>query len=275
MKICFLGCVEVGYKTLEGILEAGFSIDILISIDPSKARSTSGYCDFKPLAEKSNALYLEVRDINTPEVREKLTQLRPDLLIVCGWQRLLKKEILEIPRLGTVGFHASYLPHYRGRAPVNWAIIMGEETTGATFFYLEEDADSGDIIAQKSIPITFQDNCRTVYAKATTAYIEMLCENLPLLEKGKAPRTHNVSRSFPCYPGRKPEDGLIDFQRPAIDVYNWIRALTHPYPGAFFYQDGKKILVWEARIGEPEDPSQLTMSTLDGQITFVDYEVCE
>ena len=176
-------------------------------------------------------------------------------------------------RLGTVGFHASYLPNYRGRAPVNWAIIMGEETTGATLFYLEEDADSGDIIAQKSFAIGLNDTCQTVYEKAGQAYVEMLCENLPLFEQGTVPRKHNVSRSYPCYPGRKPEDGLIDFQRPTLDVYNWIRALTRPYPGAFFYRGNQKIIVWKASIIKTESENNIIMPTSDGSITITEFEI--
>ena len=163
---------------------------------------------------------------------------------MCGWQRLICKEILDIPKLGTIGFHSSLLPKYRGRTPVNWAIIAGEKETGITMFYLTEEADAGDIIAQKTFPIMLNDDCNTVYKKSAKAGAELIVEFLPKISKGVAPRLHNPSRSYPAYPKRTPADGEIDFNRGAPDVYNFIRALTRPYPGAFtFLPSGQKVII--------------------------------
>jgi methionyl-tRNA formyltransferase len=175
--------------------------------------------------------------------------------------------------LGTIGFHSSLLPKYRGRAPVNWAIIMGERETGVTMLYLTPEADAGDIIAQRAFPITLSDDCKTIYAKAAEAARNILLEQLPRIADGTIVRTHNPSRSHPSYPRRRPEDGLIDFNRSALDVYNWIRAQTRPYPGAFFFRDGERVTVWSAEIGERKEEGVIIMQTGDLPISIVDWEV--
>jgi methionyl-tRNA formyltransferase len=220
---------------------------------------------------------VRVKNINEPEYIEKIKCIAPDLIIVCGWQRLVCKEILDIPRLGTVGFHSSLLPKYRGRAPVNWAIIAGEKETGITMFYLTEDADAGDIIAQKAFPIMLNDDCDTVYKKSAKAGADLMAEFLPKIANGTAPRLHNPSRNYPAYPKRTPTDGEIDFKRSAIDVYNFIRALTKPYPGAFTYlSDDSKIVIWKAEI--VFDESRLKMDdiifdTLDFKIRALKHSI--
>lgn len=275
MKIVFVGCVEIGHTVLKNLYQNGYHIDLVVTLDARKAGQTSGYVDFRPLSEQYKSPLLEVVDINVPKCISEIKKLGPDLIIVCGWQRLLGKEVLSIPKKGCIGFHSSLLPKYRGRAPVNWAIIMGEKETGVTMFYLDKGSDSGDIIAQKIFPITLADNCATVYKKAAAASSDLLLDHLPLIKQDKVVRAHNPSRSYPEYPKRSPEDGLIDFQRSALDVYNWIRALTKPYPGAFFYHNGRKIRVWRSEIGKRSDKNKIVMSTADLPVTLTDWEYCD
>lgn len=275
MRIHFVGCVEIGYRVLTDLYEHGYRIDLVVTVPPAWGERTSGYTDFAPLAKRYGSALLEVEDINAPDIIEEIAGRQPDLIIVCGWQRLLGRELLSIPSKGCVGFHSSLLPRYRGRAPVNWAIIMGERETGVTMFYLDPEADAGDIIAQRAFPITLADDCRTVYEKSASAAGEILLEQLPLIAEGKAPRLHNPSRSYPVYPKRTPADGLIDFQRSALDVYNWVRALTRPYPGAFFYHEGRKVLAWRAEIGAREGGRFIVRETADLPVTVTDWEYAD
>ena len=275
MKIVYIGSVEIGYTILESVYDSGFSVNTVFTLEFEKKDQTSGFVDFEPLALKNNSRLIRVSNLNTPEYIQSIKAINPDLIIVCGWQRLVCGEILEIPKLGTIGFHSSLLPKYRGRAPVNWAIMSGEKESGITMFYLTEEADTGDIIAQKAFPILLNDDCDTVYKKSARAGAELISEFLPKISAGCAPRTHNPSKSYPAYPKRTPADGEIDFQRSAIDVYNFIRALTKPYPGAFTYlPDGAKIVIWKAEI--VFDESRLTnddifFDTLDLKIRAVEF----
>jgi methionyl-tRNA formyltransferase len=273
MKIVFVGCVEIGYTVLESIYQQGWSVDLVITLPVASSGKTSGFIDFHPLAEMYHSKVIESIDLKSTECRQELKQLEPDLLICCGWQRLIPDEVLELPIKGCIGFHSSLLPKYRGRAPVNWAIILGEKETGVTLFYLNSMADTGDIITQKSFPITLEDDCHTIYKKSANACCQMLVNQLPLIEHNAVKRIHNPSASYPAYPKRTAEQGLIDFQRPSLDVFNWIRALTKPYPGAFYYEDGKKIVVWNSKMGIVSGQNVIFKNTLDGVISLIDVEI--
>jgi len=277
MKIIFIGSVKIGHIILESIYESNYSVDTIFTLSFDKSEQTSGFFDYKPISEKYQSNLIRTNNINTEENISQIKKINPDIIIVAGWQRLICKEILEIPRLGTIGFHSSLLPKYRGRAPVNWAIIMGEKETGITMMYLSPGVDDGDIIAQKSFRIMFDDDCGTVYDKAATAGAELMKEYLPIFEKSNIPVIHNDSNSYPAYPKRTPVDGLIDFKRSALDVYNFVRALTRPYPGAYYYDNnGNKIYVW--RIGIIFDDNQIrdndiVLETNDLKVFLIDYSI--
>lgn len=249
MRIVFIGCVEVGLEGLKQIIKDGWDVAAIFTLAKKYAAKTSGFVDFAGLAKKNGIRLFKVRDINEEENLSRMRRLNPDLTIVCGWQRLVSKEMLEIPVLGAVGFHSSLLPKYRGRAPVNWAIIMGEKRAGVTMFFCEPQADTGDIIAQESFPITLGDTCATVYAKAAKAICKLIHDYLPKIERGRVKRIANLSRKSRLWPKRDAQDGLIDWSRSALEVHNWIRALTRPYPGAFTFHRDRKYFIWGSRLG--------------------------
>jgi len=276
MKIVFVGSVEIGYTVLEAVYNTNKSVEAIYTLPLEKRLSTSGFVDFEPIARRYNTKLTRTNNINDEKHIDEIRSLAPDLIIVCGWQKLICQEIIEIPRFGTVGFHSSLLPKYRGQAPVNWAIIMGEKETGITMFYLTSRVDDGDIIAQNEFPILFNDDCNTVYKKAAYAGAEMIKTYLPQIEGGTAPRMHNISSSYPAYPKRRPADGLIDFKRSALDIYNFVRALAKPYPGAFYYdENGKKIIVWRIEIVFDESRLQegdIIVGTLDMKVRLLEWE---
>jgi methionyl-tRNA formyltransferase len=169
-------------------------------------------------------------------------------MVVTGWTRLLSAELLGVPSRGVIGFHASLLPRYRGRAPVNWAILRGETVTGNTMMYLDAGTDTGDIIDQQTVPITADDTCATVYARVGEAGADMLRRHLPALLDGTAPRRPQGPGDGPPLPKRTPEMGITDWNRPARAVHDWIRALTRPYPGAFTFIAGRKLMLWASAV---------------------------
>jgi methionyl-tRNA formyltransferase len=171
-------------------------------------------------------------------------------MVVTGWTRLLSAGLLGVPPRGVVGFHASLLPRYRGRAPVNWAILRGEATVGNTMMYLDAGADTGDIIDQQTVPVAPDDTCATVYAKVGEAGAGMLRRHLPALLDGTAPRRPQGAADGPPLPKRTPGMGITDWDRPARAVHDWIRALTRPYPGAFTFLAQRKVMLWASALGD-------------------------
>lgn len=248
-RTLFVGAVTEGRRCLDAMIAWGEPFAGLVTVTETMAAKTSGAVPFDDVARKLRIPLLKVADLNTPAAVEEVRGLRPDLILVIGWTRLLAKELLTMPRLGAIGFHASLLPRYRGRAPVNWAIINGERETGNTMFFLDEGVDTGDVIAQRAIRISEEDDCATLYEKVAVSATEMLRENLPLLKEGRAPRHPQDHSLATVMPRRRPEDGRIDWRRSTRELYDWVRALTHPYPGAFTDIGGRRLHVWRARCG--------------------------
>jgi len=162
-----------------------------------------------------------------------------------------------------LNLHGSLLPRYRGRCPVNWVLVHGETETGITLHYMEEKADRGDIVAQTAIPITPEDTAATLLARMTAAAGQLFRETYPRLRSGQAERFPQDHARASYFGGRRPEDGKIDWRQPATAIYNLMRAVTHPYPGAFTFFQGRKLLVWAgqimaASVTEPVEPGQVT-----------------
>ena len=248
MKIVFIGCVKIGLDCLKQILKDKSNVVTIFTLAKKYAEKTSGFVDFTSLAKTNKITLCKTKHINDKKNISKIKKLAPDLIVICGWQQLVNAEILGIPPKGVIGFHSSLLPEYRGRAPVNWAIINGEKQTGITMFYCQPEADTGDIIAQKSFPININDNCGSVYNKSAKAACQLLHKYLPVIKKGKVIRKKNFSKRYRFWPKRRPEDGRINWNLSALELHNWIRALTHPYPGAFTYYGGKKYFIWGSRL---------------------------
>ena len=224
-------------------------------------------------------------DVNTPHWIAKIAEIKPEILFSFYYRSLLGREILRIPPQGAYNLHGSLLPAYRGRSPVNWVLVNGENRTGVTLHHMVEQADAGDIVGQKEVSIEFEDSALTLYRKLCLKAEALLDESLPLIKKGTAPRRPQDPRRASYFGGRKPQDGRIDWHWPVVQIYNLIRAVTEPYPGAFaFLPEEKAVLVWWAY---PEEgiPSNLVPGTvevekesvyiraLDGRLRLVEIAV--
>jgi methionyl-tRNA formyltransferase len=246
-SIVFVGVHTEAYAPLKRLIERGDKITGLVTLDAGSMAKVAGATDLTGLAENAGIPTLRVANINLPESVAWIQGKAPDVLLVVGWTQLLKAELLRVPEIACLGFHASLLPKYRGRAPVNWAIINGEKFTGNTMITLEPEADTGDIVTQRTIEITDEDDCNTVYQKVSQSEVEMLDEILPMVALGALPRRKQDNTQATVMPKRRPEDGIIDWTRSTREIYNWIRALTDPYPGAFSFLNGEKVWIWVAR----------------------------
>lgn len=202
--------------------------------------------------------------VSSKSYLELFKRWQPDVLLILGWYHLIPSKVLAFPPLGCIGIHASLLPKYRGMAPINWAIINGERETGISLFYLDAGVDTGDIIAQSLIGITDNDDCATIYEKVTLKSIDLLRQYLPMVATRTAPRMAQDESNASQYPRRRPEDGEIDWQVPAVQIYNFIRAQTRPYPGAYTLIGGRKLILWKTRVGgDPKEtivPGELFVS---------------
>jgi len=158
---------------------------------------------------------------------------------------MICEEILGIPPMGALNLHGSHLPEYRGRAPVNWAILDGATETGLTLHYMVRKPDAGDIVLQRKVSIELDDTAESVFNKLVPVATEIMREALPLLREGKAPRIPQDHSQATYFGARRPADGAIQWGWPAKRVHDLVRAVTRPYPGAFAHLGEKKVLVWK------------------------------
>lgn len=258
MRFAWVGFHAEGLAALDALLAAGAPIAAVLTLKPQLATKRSGSVDYEPVCTQYGVPLYYVAGINEPDAFEILERIAPDVIFVIGWHQIVRPPVMRLARLGLVGAHASLLPHNRGSAPINWTIMRGERESGNTLMWLAEGVDEGDIIAQRAFPITPYDTCATLYAHVAATNREMLLELLPRLLAGERPGRRQERGDEPILARRKPADGLINWDCPAGVVYDFVRALTRPYPGSFTSLDGKQWWIWEAAlipdagpVGEP------------------------
>lgn len=237
---------NMGILGIRALLESGFDVPLVFSHedDPKENRWFGSVVEL--CREKGIPVHTPGR-VNDPPWPGRIRAASPDLLFSFYYRSMLGKEILSIPRMCAMNLHGSLLPKYRGRAPVNWVLVNGETETGVTLHVMTEKPDAGDIVAQAAVPIAFEDTALTLYGKMETAAGTLLAEILPKIASGEFPRRRNELEKGSYFGGRKAEDGRIDWTRSAVEIYNLVRAVTRPYPGAFSMLGGEKCLIWRAR----------------------------
>lgn len=268
MDIVFISGVELGRYAVRGIIdstafrEETCRLKAIFSLSEEKAHKTSGFRPFDDIAATIDVPLHKVDSIKTKDILKTVSAYAPDLLCIIGWSELAPPELLDIPKMkhesthrhsathGCIGIHPTLLPQGRGRAPIPWSLIYGLERSGVTLFYLEEGADTGDIVLQSEFLIDLEDDASTVYSKVADLHYELMKEAMPLLASGTAPRTPQNPEQATVWKRRKPEDGEIDWSKTQMELYNWIRALTYPYPGAFTHLRGRKLTIWKSLLGK-------------------------
>lgn len=248
MKFAWVGFHAEGLAALEALLGAGAPIAAVLTLKPELAAKRSGGIDYAPVCAEYGVPLHFITGINEPDAVAILEPLAPDVIFVIGWHQIVRPPVMRLARLGLVGAHASVLPHNRGSAPINWTLIRGEQQSGNTLMWLAEGVDEGDIIAQRAFRVTPYDTCATLYAQVAASNREMLLELLPRLLAGERPGRPQPHGDEPVLRRRRPADGRITWDCPANMVYDFVRALTRPYPGAFSSLDGKQWWIWEAAL---------------------------
>ncbi len=238
---------EIGYECLDALIwNDEYILGVITHQDnPNEKiwfRSVAG------LAVKYGIPVSTPETVNTREWINRIRAWKPDIIFSFYYRNMIKEEILQIPRLGSFNMHGSLLPRYRGRVPINWAVLHGETETGVTLHHMVKHADAGDIVDQEKIMIGPEDTSYDVFNNAVPAARKLLERQLDAITLGTAPRRRQDESQATYFGGRKPEDGRIDWPAGAETIYNLVRAVTHPYPGAFTYSGGKKLFIWSARL---------------------------
>lgn len=275
IRILWVGCHEEGVAAFKTLLETGCQISRFVTLNDESFNKRSG--SSREYIDYCNEYKIPISLISTiknDEAYEIIKESKPDLMVVLGWSEILPERLLEIPTVGTVGAHAAFLPHGRGSAPVNWAIIKGEETGGNSLMWLDKEVDKGNIIDQIAFDITPYDTCKTVYDKVSVTNQVMLLRLIDRLSNGlpTVMDKQNVTNEQ-LLPRRRPKDGLLDWKQPARKIYDFVRALARPYPGAFSYIDGKRYIIWSASL-LPSSKVEAESGTIIGPVISPDAGSC-
>ena len=267
MKAVVFAYHNMGLAGLEALARHGYDIAAVFTHEDDPGENC-WFGSVKNWAEQKNIPVYTTEEINSPEWIAKIAAINPDIIFSFYYRKMIGREILDLPRVGAFNLHGSYLPYYRGRCPVNWVIINGEKKTGVTLHYMIEKPDAGELSGKKPVVIDISDTAKTLYDKLCEAAKELLDEVLPLIKKGQIPRQKQDLKEGSYYGGRRPEDGRIDWKKSADEIYNLIRAVTEPYPGAFALLDNdEKIIIWWA------EPVVSEEAVIPGKLIITDKEV--
>jgi UDP-4-amino-4-deoxy-L-arabinose formyltransferase/UDP-glucuronic acid dehydrogenase (UDP-4-keto-hexauronic acid decarboxylating) len=273
----------MGLTGLDALSRHGYDIAAVFTHEDDPGENC-WFGSVKNWAGQKGITVYTTEEVNAPQWIAKIAAIDPDVIFSFYYRRMICREILALPGVGAFNLHGSYLPHYRGRCPVNWVIINGEKQTGVTLHYMIEKPDAGDIVGRKPVVIDVSDTAKTLYDKLCGAAKELLDETLPLIKKGQIPRQKQDLSQGSYYGGRRPEDGRIDWKKSAGEIYNLIRGVTEPYPGAFAFLDkDEKIIIWwgEAVVSKEVfmpgkliiTDKEILVQTGKNAIKFLDIEV--
>lgn len=253
MRIVFIGTVDFSYHCLKAMLDMKADIVGIFTQKRADARNNADWSDLSALAGLHHVPVFYFRKVSDKRTLNRIRDLRPDIVFVLGLSQLLPPEFLGIAPMGVIGSHPALLPRNRGRHPLIWALAKGLKRSGLTLFFIDEGTDTGDIILQREFEIRLTDTASDLYGKIKGLGIEMLRELIPLLEKERAPRIPQNDNRATYLRKRDKNDGLIRWEAGAMNAYNLIRALTHPYVGAHTIIKNDEVKVWRAR--PPESPT--------------------
>jgi methionyl-tRNA formyltransferase len=259
---------NVGVRCLSVLLAREVEVALVVTHRDNPAE-TIWFDSVAALATMHGIPVITPDDPNTPDVLAAIAEAKPDFLFSFYYRHMLKAPLLAIAPRGAYNMHGSLLPQYRGRVPVNWAVLRGETETGATLHVMNEKPDNGAIVDQQAVPILPNDTAHEVFGKVTVAAEQVLWRCLPALLAGTQPLTVQDLTQGGYFGGRKPEDGRIDWSWPAKRIHDFVRALTKPYPGAFADVDGKRLVIWRTWVlPAMQGDGQVHLAAQDGMVVL-------
>jgi methionyl-tRNA formyltransferase len=282
-RILFFGYSEVGHDCLSLLLERGDNVVALITHEDNPGEKIW----FKTPAAAARAKGVPVHTpakVGTPEWVERIAAMRPDLILSVYYRNMISTKVLALAPLGAFNMHGSLLPRYRGRAPINWAVLHGEPRIGMTLHRMVREPDAGNIVDQEGVDIGPRDTAEQAFRKVLPCARRVLARQIDALLSGTAPETPQDPAKATYFGGRKPEDGLIDWMQSSRQIFNLVRAVTDPYPGAFTDVGAARMMVWWAegdspvahgRMGRPGEVlsvEPLVVATGDGALELTRIE---
>lgn len=249
MKIGFIGCVESSFLALNILLSLKeHNIEIVAVITKDKSTFNADHVDLSGVC-KTNDIPCHFEENNNRSASMQFMEgYQPDIIYCFGWSYLIENEFIDMPPKGFIGFHPAKLPQNRGRHPIIWALALGLEVTASTFFQMEEGADTGPILSQVDIHIAQKDDAKDLYNKILDSMALQIKDFTLALANGTAKFTCQDHNKATSWRKRTRKDGLIDWRMQATDIYNLIRALAKPYPGAEFKYLDELQPVWKSKI---------------------------
>ena len=236
---------SIGCECLSELLESGVNVVAVFTHEDDPAEE-KWFSSVRELADK-NGLAVYAPEKLDEEETAQIRALRPDLIFSFSYRAVIPESILKLAPLGAFNIHGALLPRYRGRACINWAVLNGETRTGVTLHHMVARVDEGRIVDQEAVSIDPDDTAHDVFKKLIHVAGRMLHRSLPLILRGEAYGTEQDESQATYFGRRRPEDGRIDWSRGAREIHNLIRAVTHPFPGAFSFLDGRKFFIWKAK----------------------------
>jgi len=282
-RILFFGYSEVGYACLSLLLERGDNVVALITHEDNPNENIWFKTPAVAAREKNIPVFTP-DSVNTPEWRERIAALKPDLILSVYYRHMIGTKILALPPLGAFNMHGSLLPKYRGRAPINWAVLHGESRIGMTLHRMVKDPDAGAVVDQDGAEIGPRDAAEQAFRKVLPCARRVLARQIDALLAGTAKETPQDDSQATYFTGRKPEDGRIQWSQTSRQVFNLIRAVTDPYPGAFSDVGDARLMVWWAETDSPATKGRhgkpgeilsvnpLVVATSDGAIELTKTE---
>ncbi|MGB8412635.1 MAG: formyltransferase [Candidatus Binatus sp.] len=259
---------EMGYACMEALLKMGAPIAALFTHRDDSHEEIWWRSCAELAAQHGVPVHMD--DGAASGSAASIGALKPAIIYSFYYRYLIPQSVLAVAPLGAFNLHGSLLPAYRGRAPVNWMLVNGEREAGVTLHQMVARADAGDIVGNRAVAIDDSDTALTLYRKLVPLGVELITEMHPKIVAGAAPRRKMDIAKGSYFGRRKPDDGRIDWRWPARRIFNLVRAVTHPYPGAFCFVGGRKLLVWEAKIGAENgtlgEPGRVVRETADGAL---------
>ena len=272
MKICFLGNHTVGATALRVLRREADVVAVVAHPEDQE----DGVRYVSVFAEARRMGIPVIRAVGkSPELEQLMDAAQPDLIWISDYRYLIPVAVLRLARRGAVNLHPSLLPKYRGRAPINWAILKGETQLGLTAHFVDEGADTGDIIAQSAFALGQNQDVGDALNRLYPLYETMTAEVLAAFRSGSVPRRAQEAKAATVFPRRTPEDGLIDWNETANEVWNLIRAVAAPYPGAFSAWSEGILRVWKAEAicalpaARRRKPGEIVSVSDDGAVLVV------
>ena len=248
MRIFFIGTVEFSRKALEKLIS--LKAEVVGVATRESSAFNSDFADLTVLCKANNIPNKFIDNINSSESLEWIKSLKPDIAFCFGWSNLIKKDLLDIPPMGIIGFHPAALPQNKGRHPLIWALALGLKESATTFFFMDEGADSGDILSQKKFAIEDEDDAASIYVKMGDNALLQIEEFLPLLINKTYKKIKQDHAKGNTWRKRGAADGQIDFRMNSSTIFNLVRALTGPYVGAHLMYKQKEIKIWRTSIAK-------------------------